>query len=123
MTQAASGHAVQSQEPLTNSNTSSNTSCNRFELSASCQDSQPACSLFEMSPGKLRLVARDAKGQEWVVHGGGGAITIGRRPCQDLVLTFKAVSGKHAAIFSLPDHASRFCVQVYVCMCAYIFAK
>lgn len=60
--------------------------------------------------GKLRLVAKNDAG-EWILHEG-GAITIGRRPDQDLVLTRRAVSGKHAALLSYKDSDSvRFCLQ------------
>ena len=51
--------------------------------------------------GKLRLVARNGAG-EWILHEG-GAIMVGRRPDQDLVLARKAVSGKHAALLSSSD--------------------
>ena len=49
----------------------------------------------------LRLVAKNDAG-EWIVHEG-GALTVGRQPDQDLVITRKTVSGKHAAVLSVTD--------------------
>jgi hypothetical protein len=68
---------------------------------------------LKLNYGLLRLVARDVIGREWILHEGGGAITIGRRGCQDIVLENKVVSGKHAAILSLTNGAesSSFFIQ------------
>ena len=65
---------------------------------------------LENTHRKLRLVAKNDAG-EWIVNEG-GALTVGRRPDQDLVMTRKTVSGKHAAVLSVTDSDGvKFCVQ------------